>query len=315
MHKIGFFVCHGHDPLDLAGPLTAFNHVTTVAGHSPYSLHVLSHAGGLVAGNTRLSIVTEPAAACTLDTVTFIGGDMAPLQAPENIAAARQLMRDASRVASVCTGAFLLAETGMLKGRRATTHWQRTAQLQSTFPDIHVAGDFIHVADGHVWTSAGITAGIDLALAMIDNDVGTHVARAVAQHMVVPYRRSGGQSQFSTLSHLELASDRIRLALNHARAHLNETLSVEQLADAARLSPRQFGRVFRRETGETPAKAVERLRVEAARLRLQEGCESIETIARAVGFIDPERMRRAFIKRLGHPPQAVRRMIRKNDTP
>lgn len=310
MHRIGFFVCRGHDALDLAGPLSTFNQVATAAGHTPYDLQVISQAGGPVPGNAGLPVETKPAGKRTFDTVIFVGGDIDPMQAPENIAAARKLGARASRVASVCTGAFLLAETGLLDDRRATTHWRYAAQFQSRFPRTRVGGDSIYIADGHIWTSAGIAAGIDLALAMIERDMGVEIARTVARYLVVPYRRPGGQSQFSAMSQMEPESDRIRIALNFAREHLAEALPVERLADAARLSLRQFGRAFRRETGETPAKAVERLRVEAARLRLQDGSEPIEQIALAVGFTDPERMRRAFVKLHGHPPQSIRREIR-----
>ncbi|TCL05867.1 GlxA family transcriptional regulator [Sodalis ligni] len=313
MHRIGFFVCRGHDALDLAGPLSAFNQVTVAAGHNPYDLCVISQSGGPVVGNTGLPIETRPMGKRTFDTVIFVGGDINPMQTPENIAAAKKLGARALRVASVCTGAFLLAETGLLDGLRATTHWRYAAQLQSGFPRTRVEGNSIYIADGRIWTSAGIAAGIDLALAMIERDMGAEIAHAVARLLVVPYRRPGGQSQFSAMSQMDPVSDRIRIALNFAREHLAEALPVERLADAARLSLRQFGRAFRRETGETPAKAVERLRVEAARLRLQDGSEPIEQIALAVGFTDPERMRRAFIKLHGHPPQSIRRESRLND--
>ncbi len=311
MHRVGLFVCRGHDPLDLAGPLSAFNHVVTTVGRTPYDLYVISQAGGLVAGNTGLPIETTSIGKHTFDTVIFIGGDIDPMLESENIAAAKKLSAKASRVASVCTGAFLLAETGLLNDRRVTTHWRYTAQLQSRFPRTTVEGDSIYIADGRIWTSAGIASGIDLALAMIERDMGTETARNVSRHLVVPYRRPGGQSQFSAMSQMDPESDRIRIALNFAREHLTEALPVERLADVANLSPRQFGRAFRRETGETPAKAVERLRVEAARLRLQDGSEPIEQIALAVGFTDPERMRRAFIKLYGHPPQSIRRESRR----
>ncbi len=307
MHRIGFFVCSGHEVLDLAGPLAAFAHVAKVAGYSPYELYVISRFGNPIVGNAGLALETKPFGVHTFDTVIFVGGNIDAMQSPENIDAARQLSTNASRIASVCTGAFLLAETGLLDGRRATTHWRHAAQLQSAFPRITVDADSIFIADGPIWTSAGHTAGIDLSLAMIEKDLGAEITRAIARHLVVPYRRPGGQSQFSAMSQMEPESDRIRMALNFAREHLDETLPIERLAEAARLSPRQFGRVFRRETGETPAKAVERLRVEAARLRLQDGSEPIEQIALAVGFNDPERMRRAFIKLLGHPPQSIRR--------
>lgn len=310
MHRIGFFVCHGYDALDLAGPLSAFNQAATAAGHAHYDLQVISQAGGLVLSNAGLAIETKPLGRRTFDTVIFVGGDIGPMQTPENVAAARKLGNRAERVASVCTGAFLLAETALLDDRRATTHWRYIAQLQSRFPRVRVEGDSIYIADGRIWTSAGIASGIDLALAMIEKDLGTEIARAVSRLLVVAYRRPGGQSQFSAMSQMEPESDRIRVALNFAREHLAEALPVERLAEAARLSPRQFGRAFHRETGETPAKAVERLRVEAARLRLQDGSEPIEQIALAVGFTDPERMRRAFVKLHGHPPQSIRRESR-----
>jgi transcriptional regulator GlxA family with amidase domain len=310
MHRIGFFVCHGHDALDLAGPLSAFNQAATAAGHAPYDLQVISQAGGPVLSNAGLAIETKPFGRRTFDTVIFVGGDIGPMQTPENVAAARKLGNRTERVASVCTGAFLLAEATLLDDRRATTHWRYIAQLQSRFPRVRVEGDSIYIADGRIWTSAGIASGIDLALAMIEKDMGAEIARAVSKLLVVAYRRPGGQSQFSAMSQMEPESDRIRAALSFAREHLAEALPVERLAEAASLSPRQFGRAFRRETGETPAKAVERLRVEAARLRLRDGSEPIETIALAVGFTDPERMRRAFVKLHGHPPQSIRRESR-----
>lgn len=310
MHRVAFFVCSGHDTLDLAGPLAAFNHVHTVTGHTPYDLHIISQPGGAVASYAGFKLDTRPLGKQTFDTVIFVGGAIEPMQTSENIEAAKKLSSCSSRVASVCTGAFLLAETGLLNGRKATTHWGYASQLQSRFPRIKVEADSIYIADGRIWTSAGIASGIDLALAMIEEDMGAKVAQAIARHLVVPYRRPGGQSQFAAMSQMEPESDRIRIALNFAREHLTEALPLERLADAARLSPRQFGRVFRRETGETPAKAIERLRAEAARLRLQDGSEPIEQIALAVGFIDPERMRRAFIKIYGQPPQSIRRTNR-----
>jgi transcriptional regulator GlxA family with amidase domain len=214
MHRIGFFVCRGYDALDLGGPLAAFNQVATAAGHTPYDLHVISQSGGPVHGNTGLSIETKPAARRTFDTVVFVGGDIDPMQTPENIAAARKLAAKASRVASVCTGAFLLAETGLLDGLRAATHWRYAALLQARFPRTRVDGDSIYVVDGHVWTSAGIASGIDLALGMIERDMSAEIARAVSRMLVVPYRRPGGQSQFSAMSQMEPESDRIRILSN-----------------------------------------------------------------------------------------------------
>lgn len=310
MHRIGFFVCPEHRILDLAGPLGAFETVVAVDGPRHYELVVLSESGGPVTGSAGLPVATHPWRGETLDTIIFAGGEIEPLLAPGVVEAARDLAGRTGRVASVCSAAFLLAEAGLLDGRRATTHWRIAREFQQRYPAVKVDTDRIFIADGPIWTSAGITAGIDLALALIENDLGAELARKVARDLVIPYRRPGGQSQFSAMSQMEPDSDRIRMALGFARSHLAEPLPIERLADAARLSVRQFGRAFRQATGETPARAVERLRVEAARLRLQDGAEPVEQIARAVGFSDPERMRRAFVRLHGQPPQAIRRADR-----
>jgi transcriptional regulator GlxA family with amidase domain len=312
MHAIGLFLCPDHLALDLAGPLSAFEKANTLSGRKLYDLHVISERGGPVVGSSGLPIHTRCFEEVELDTVVFIGGEVEPMHAPGAVAAAKDLAGRTNRVASVCSAAFLLAEARLLDGRRATTHWRIAPEFQQRYPAVKVEADRIFIADGRVWTSAGVAAGIDLALALIEADHSVEMAREVARELVVPHRRPGGQSQFSAMSQMEPDSDRIRLALAFARDHLTEPLPIERLADAARLSVRQFGRAFRRETGETPAKAVERLRVEAARVRLQSGAEPIEQIARAVGFTDPERMRRAFVKIHGHPPQSIRRANRAN---
>ena len=167
--------------------------------------------------------------------------------------------------------------------------------------------DRIFIADGSVWTSAGMTAGIDLALAMVENDFGIELARSVARSLVVYHRRAGGQSQHSALLEMDAKTDRIQGVLTYARQNLRSTLSVEQLAAVAHLSPRQFSRAFAAETGQSPAKAVERLRVEAARLMLEESDHSVDVVAKETGFADRERMRRAFLRAFGQPPQAIRR--------
>jgi transcriptional regulator GlxA family with amidase domain len=312
MHSIGFFVYPRHQILDLAGPLGAFESVAKVAGRPRYAFDVLSRAGGLVKGSGGVPIPTSPAREATVDTLVVVGGDIAPMLEPGEVQAIADLAGRTPRIASVCTGAFLLAEAGLLDGKCATTHWRAARRLQQRYPAVKVEADRIFIADGAIWSSAGVTAGIDLALALIEEDHGIEVARKVARELVVYHRRSGGQSQFSAISQMEPESDRIRIALSFARDHLQENLPIERLADVACLSVRQFGRAFRRETGETPAKAVERLRVEAARTRLQDGSEPIEQIALAVGFTDPERMRRAFVKLYGMPPQTIRRANRQS---
>lgn len=307
MHKIGFFIFPGHQILDLAGPLAAFDFVPRFFRRKFYSLEVLSLEGGPVLSCAGVPVGTSCLSEAQLDTLIIVGGEIPSMLCPSNVQQVARVAETTGRVASVCTGAFLLAEMGLLDSRRATTHWRNARQLQQRYPSVKVEADRIFVADGPIWTSAGTTAGIDLALALIELDIGLDVANSISRELVVYHRRSGGQSQFSAMSSLDPASDRIRFALAFARDHLHEDLSIHRLADAVNLSVRQFGRRFQKETGITPAKAVERLRVEAARVRVEDGSEAVERIARSVGFGDPERMRRAFIRVLGAPPQAVRR--------
>ena len=231
---------------------------------------------------------------------------------PGLIEFARHSLQTARRLAAPCTGAFILAESGVLDGRRATTHWFFARQLRERFPAVRVEEDRIFIVDGTVWTSAGMTASIDLALAIVEKDHGQDVARSVARKLVVYHRRAGGQSQFSALLELDPKSDRIQKSVNYAKANLRSVLSVEELADAAGLSARQFSRAFRAETGQSPAKAVENLRVEAARLLMEQGRHSMDVIAEETGFADSDRMRRAFLRTLGQPPQTIRRNARES---
>jgi transcriptional regulator GlxA family with amidase domain len=309
---IGFLVFPGFQILDVAGPLAAFQIAAEIAGEETYRLQVVSRQGGMIRSTAGLGIATERAGHGPFDTI-LISGTGTPLTAVEDsglIALVRSLAASSRRTASICTGAFILGAAGLLDGRRVTTHWGFAAQLQRRYPRARVDGERIFVRDGAIWSSAGITAGIDLALSLIEADLGDDVARTVAQTLVVYQRRAGGQSQFSAMLELEPRSDRVRQVLVFAREHLHEALPLERLATAACLSPRQFGRIFRAETGETPARAVERLRAEAARVRVEGSVEPIEGIAAAVGFSDPERMRRAFLRVFGQPPQALRRLAR-----
>ncbi len=309
---IGFLIFPDFQLLDLAGPLAAFQAAGDGLDATPYRLRVLSASGGLIRSSVGVAVQSEALDEPPRDTLVVVGG--AGSRPARRVAPLLDFVRQAAagsrRVASVCTGAFILAGAGLLDGRAATTHWRHAAALQRQFPRVRVDGDRIFVRDGAIWTSAGITAGIDLALMLIEADLSRDVARAASRQLVVYHRRPGGQSQFSALLALDPPSGRIGRALDFARTHLHEALSVERLAAVACLSPRQFGRAFLAETGRTPAKAIERLRVEAARLRLESSCEPIELIARAVGFADPERMRRACLRVLGQPPQALRRATR-----
>ena len=309
---ICFLVFPGFELLDLSGPRCAFNLASEVH-QATYEVRIVSAGGGLVgaAGGIRIETAAMPGDG-RLDTVIVVGTPTAQAGEghAETINVLRSLARRARRKASVCTGAFLLAAAGLLDGRLATTHWRYAALLQRRYPEIRVDADRIFVQDGDTWTSAGIAAGIDLALAMIEEDCGADVSKAVARDLVVYHRRAGGQSQFSTMLELEPPAGRIKDVLAYARDHLGERLSVGRLAEVACVSARQFARLFLAETGETPARAVERLRVEAATPRVQAGHEPIERIAADVGFGDLERMRGAFLRTYGQPPQALRRASR-----
>ena len=306
---IVFVVFPGFQILDLTGPLAVFEVANRFSQSDRYGMRVVSRDGGLVCSSSGLSVQTETVRDGSPHTVTVVGGlgTREAATCPDTVEMVRGLAARSARISSVCSGAFVLAAADLLGGRRVTTHWGVAAELKRRFPSLRVEADRIFVTDGNVWTSAGITAGIDLALAMVAADRGEAVARAAARELVVYYRRPGGQSQFSELSGLEGGSDRIARVLGEVRAKLGQPLSVERMAEMAAMSPRQFSRVFQAETGCTPAKAVERLRVEAARLRVEQGVDKLECIARQTGFADADGMRRAFVRSTGHPPQALRR--------
>lgn len=307
---IAFFVFPGYQMLDLSGPLCAFQIANRFSGGNSYRLLVTSSKGGPVANSLGLILQTRKANLRSLDTFIVVGGNIDNALASNEVAAIRKQARHARRLASVCTGAFALAQADLLIGKRVTTHWRFAARFQSAFPETMVDSDAIYINDGNIWTSAGITAGMDLALALIQEDLGLSLTREVAQEMVLYHRRAGGQSQFSPLAQLAPESARMQHVLTFIREHLTEPLRLDDLAHAARLSVRQFGRAFKAETGETPAKAVERIRADVAHTLIGDSTEAIEAIAAKVGFQDPERMRRAFLRIYGQPPQSVRRNSR-----
>ena len=309
MRRIGILVFPGFQILDLAA-IAAFELANMQLGKPHYRVEVLSEHGGMVASSSGAAVDSRRFTTARFDTLVMTGALTATTITPKLCRFLRSGLRHARRVTSICTGAFALAEAGLLDGRRATTHWGFAQELQKRHPLIRVQPDRIFINDGPVWTSAGMTAGIDMVLALVEQDLGAEIARAVAKKMVVYYRRPGGQSQFSAMLELEPQSDRIQKTLAHARAHLREPLSVEDLADVAHLSPRQFSRAFKAETGQSPAQAVENLRVEAARTLIDAGELALGVVAREAGFGDPERMRRAFLRTLGQPPQSIRRSAR-----
>ncbi len=307
---IGLFLFSDFQILDVVGPLTCFE-VAERFVPGAYSTVLLSAEGGAVRSSAGVPLGTVAMAeAPALDTLIVSGGDGSRTAMHEAATNAWLCAAAVRRLCSVCSGAFLLAAAGLLDGRRATTHWRRAAQLARLFPHVAVEPDRIHIRDGHVWTSAGITAGIDLALALIAEDLGEDTARRVAQEMVVYYRRPGGQSQFSALADLGGQQTPFAPLLEWIRGNLDQRLTVEVLAERCAMSPRNFSRAFVREMGVSPARVVERLRLEVARERVESSAQPIEQIAAALGFHDPERMRRAFLRAFGQPPQAMRRLAR-----
>jgi transcriptional regulator GlxA family with amidase domain len=309
MQRIGFVVSPGFQLMGFAAA-SVFEFANLTVGEPLYDVHLLSETGGAVRMSVGVTIDTEAFDDSGFDTLIVGGGLVVQQPTPGLLAFVRAAAETSRRVASICIGAFTLAEAGLLDGRRATTHWAFARTFQARFPQVKMEEDRIFITDGPIWTSAGMTAGVDLALAMVEKDLGADVARSVAKKLVIYHRRAGGQSQFSALLELEPKSDRIQSALAYAKRNLHTPLSVEQLAEAAHLSPRQFSRTFHAETGQSPAKAVERLRVEAARLMMEQGRHPIDIVARETGFADRDRMRRAFLRAFGQPPQVIRRNAR-----
>lgn len=308
MRAIGVLIFPDFQLLDAAGPIGAFEIADRYVPGS-YDIRLISRHGGPVASSAGVTLDSDAFADVgRLDTLMVAGGEgtRGPALCGETIAFVQAAARTARRTTSVCSGAYVLAEAGLLDGRRATTHWNRTADFARRYPKVKLEPDRIYVRDGAVWTSAGITAGIDLALALIAEDLGEDIARKTAQQLVVYHRRPGGQSQFSALLEME-ARGRFDGLLAWARENLRQPLTVDELARHAGMSERNFARAFANETGFTPAKAIERLRVEAARALLDSQPLQVEDVALETGFGDAERMRRAFIRAFGQPPQALRR--------
>ncbi len=310
---IGVLIFPDFQLLDAAGPITAFEEAARETIPPAYRMRVFARAAGPVLSSSGIALVADACqnARC-LDTLIVAGGwgTRELVHCEATLGFIRSAAAAARRVASVCSGAFLLAAAGLLDGGRATTHWRAAGEFARLFPRVRVEPDRIFLREGKVWTSAGITAGIDLALALIAEDLGEAAAKRAAQQLVVYHRRPGGQSQFSALLKLDAPGGRFGLLLAWARERLGEALPVDRLAGEAAMSPRNFARAFLAETGMTPAKAIEHLRLEAARVHVEEGSEPIDRVAEITGFRDPERMRRAFIRAFGQPPQGLRRAAR-----
>jgi transcriptional regulator GlxA family with amidase domain len=306
--------------LDVSGPLQVFasanDFVTAAGGTPPYALRVVAQ-GGTVTASAGLGLTADPLppTGAALDTLMIAGGQGVEAAAadPVLIDWVRERAKQARRIASVCTGAFLLAASGLLDGRRAATHWSVCAELARRFPAVRVEADPIFVRDGPVWTSAGVTAGIDLALALVEQDLGRSVALAVARYLVVFLKRPGGQAQFSTALSLQAAEDKFGALHAWINAHLADELPLPVLARQAGMSERSFSRHYAEATGLTPGRAVERLRVEAARQLLSESRLPVKRISQRCGFGSEETMRRSFLRLLAATPQDYRARFSSRD--
>jgi transcriptional regulator GlxA family with amidase domain len=300
--------------LDVTGPLqvfaTANDIVAESGGDPPYMLRVVAPGGGSVLASAGLGLAVEPlpSVGATVDTLMIAGGHGVEAASEDDVLIdwIRLRATKARRVASVCTGAFLLGASGVLNGRRATTHWSCCAELARKFPAIRVEPDPIFVRDGTVWTSAGVTAGIDLSLALVEQDLGRSVALAVARYLVVFLKRPGGQAQFSAALSMQAAEDKFGALHDWINKHLADEISLPLLASQAGMSERSFSRHYAQTTGMTPARAIERLRVEAARRLLSESRLPIKRISQRCGFGSEETMRRTFVRLLETTPQDYR---------
>lgn len=309
MKRIGIVILPRFQILHLA-VAAAFELANNHVGRPVYRVDVLSEHGGAVASSSGVTVDSKPLSSAKCDTLIVTGTIGIPSSSEQMRRFLRARVASARRVTGICTGAFILAEAGLLDGRRVTTHWQFSAELQGRFPQITVQQDRIFIGDGAVWTSAGMTAGIDLCVALVQEDLGADVSQSIAEKLLVDQHRLGGQSRYSSLLDLEPKSDRIHSTLSYAKANMQKSLSMNELAAVAGLSPRQFSRVFKVETGQSPARAIEGLRVQAARTLIDAGGRSLAMVAIETGFIHPERMRRAFLRIVGHPPQAIRRFAK-----
>ena len=304
--------------LDVTGPVQVFasanDIVAETGGARPYALRVVARGGQGVTASAGLVIAAGPLPPIgdALDTLLVAGGEGAEAAAedPALVDWVRERATQARRVASVCTGAFLLAAAGVLDGRRAATHWMYCAKLAQRFPAVRVEPDPIFVCDGPVWTSAGVTAGIDLALALVEEDLGRAVALAVARYLVVFLKRPGGQAQFSAALSLQTADDKFGALHEWITGHLGDDLSLSILADQAGMSERSFSRRYAEAAGQTPARAIERLRIDAARRLLSDSRLPVKRIAQRCGFGSEETMRRSFQRLLAVTPQDYRARFR-----
>jgi len=309
----------GAEILDITGPLSVFSaanglHAQSGGAEPLYRVHIAGEVGDAVVRTASgIRLMTDAAwTRCSgIDTLLVAGGPVAEHAPQALVDWLREAAPQTRRVGSICTGAFILARAGLLEGRRATTHWLKVEQLRAFSPKIEVQGDALHVKDGPVYTSAGVTAGIDLALALLEEDFGRALALKVARVLVLYLKRPGGQSQFSTALLAQFHEDgALAPTIQWMRDNNQRPLRNEDMAEHAAMSPRNFARVFKRETGTTPARFIEGIRLEAAVKRLEETTQALETTARECGFQSGEHFRLAFARRFGITPGQYRDRFR-----
>lgn len=300
--------------LDVTGPLQVFATANDLARQQglllPYAVNVIAAQAEPVMTSAGLALVAAPlpAAEMPCDTLVIAGGwgVYGAAEDPALVEWVRQKATQARRMTSVCTGAFLLAASGLLDGCRVVTHWTRCEELARKYPKLQVEANPIFIQQGSLWTSAGVTAGIDLCLALVEEDLGRAVALEVARHLVVFLKRPGGQSQFSVTLSLQQGGNRFSELHAWIAEHLHLDLNIPTLAAACGMSERSFVRHYRAETGQTPARAVELIRVETARRQLSDSAVAIKRIAVQCGFGSEETMRRSFVRALSISPQLYR---------
>jgi transcriptional regulator GlxA family with amidase domain len=318
--RLVVIVCFpGVQPLDVVGPHEVFAGATRLlaSSHKPggYQVELVASTPGPVTAESGLVLVASHPLprARSIDTLLVPGGDgVFDARADQRLVSfVRRAARTTRRVGSVCSGTFLLAEAGLLDGRTVTTHWRRAGQLADEYPELRVDADPIYIHDDTIWTSAGVTAGIDLALAMVEQDHGPDLAQTIARHLVMFLRRPGGQSQFAApVWTAPAAHDGVRAAQDHVNVDPAGDHRVDTLARAAGMSGRHFTRVFHEQVGESPARYVERVRVERARAMLERDECGVAVVAQRCGFGTAETMRRAFVRRIGVAPDDYRKRFR-----
>lgn len=310
--------------LDLVGPLQVFTHARkTPLSYAAYRTHVVSRSGGRIDTNTILAVDTDPLETwlikpkdTSIHTLVIVGGDGAIEAAQDRlfVEQVKQLANRSMRICSVCSGALVIAAAGILDGRRAVTHWEDCERLEKEYPAVKVESDPIYIKDENIWTSAGVTAGIDMALAIIEEDLGKSAAIEMARSLVTPMVRSGGQSQFSPELDRQARDTKGRFARLHRwiSDNIHQQISVDDMAQECGMSSRNFSRRYTETMGTSPARAIEAIRVNAARELLMATDQNIKTVAGDCGFKDGERMRRAFLRHLKTSPAQYRKQFQQH---